>query len=55
MGAMEDGWKRIIRELQETLSFTPLGQTGLSAPSDTTCVNAEQWYPVAGRSQKKQN
>lgn len=46
MGAMEDGWKRIIRGLQN--ATTPVGQTGLTAPSTTTCTLADIWYPVEG-------
>lgn len=48
MGSMEDGWKRIVRELQEALEFTPTGQTALSAPSNTLCVDIGTWYPING-------
>lgn len=46
MGAMEDGWKRVIRALQEYK--TPIGQTGFSGENVTSCALADTWYPVVG-------
>lgn len=43
---MPDGWQRILRELQE--ATTPVGQTGLTAPSVTSCTLTGTWYPVTG-------
>jgi len=50
MGGMSDGWQRIVRELQDTIInlVTPVGQTGLNAPSTTPCAIAGTWYPVVG-------
>jgi hypothetical protein len=46
MGAMEDGWKRIVRMLQDYK--TPIGQTGFDEEQTTICANANEWYPVTG-------
>ena len=46
---MEDGWQRVLRNLADAEATpTPIGQTGFSGNENTTCVNANEWYPVAG-------
>lgn len=43
---MEDGWQRILRELQQYK--TPIGQIGFSGENVTACALADTWYPVTG-------
>jgi hypothetical protein len=46
---MEDGWQRVLRNLQTAQETpTPVGQTGFAGNENTTCTNANEWYAVSG-------